>query len=214
LTDLFLSYKAEDRARVAPLVEALEADGYSVWWDADIAGGDDWRETISRYLDAARCVIVVWSKKSVGPGGHFVRDEATRALRRGVYLPIRIDKIDPPLGFGETQVLNLQGWKGDRTDARYEAVLDTVKSRLNEERRLPEPSSAPRLKRRTVIVGAGTLTAAAASAGLWAMLRSRGEREMASPYCPSQTSAAIPTRLTFPMELPRNCEASCPASRG
>ena len=83
------------------MVRALQADGYSVWWDAHIGGGDDWRDTILRQLEAARAVIVVWSRRSVGPNGQFVRDEAGRALKRAVYLPVRIDKVDPPLGFGE-----------------------------------------------------------------------------------------------------------------
>src|SRR5688500_3026158 len=101
--DLFVSYKAEDRPRVAPLVAALEADGLSVWWDAHVGGGEEWRDSIAKHLDQASCVIVVWSKRSTGKEGRFVRDEATRALRRGIYLPIRIDKVEPPLGFGETQ---------------------------------------------------------------------------------------------------------------
>ena len=37
--DVFLSYKAEDRARLKPLVEALEGEGFAVWWDAQIGGG-------------------------------------------------------------------------------------------------------------------------------------------------------------------------------
>ena len=129
MTDLFVSYKAEDRARVAPLLHALQADGYSVWWDAEIGGGVQWREEICRHLDAARCVIVVWSKRSVGHDGNFVRDEATRALRRGVYLPVRIDKVDPPLGFGETQAIDLKGWKGDPSDRRYRTTLAAIRDR-------------------------------------------------------------------------------------
>ena len=128
MSDVFVSYKAEDRARVRPLVEALEADGLAVWWDAHIGGGDEWRDTIARHLDEARCVIVVWSKRSVGPEGRFVRDEATRALRRHAYLPVRIDKVEPPLGFGETQALPLNGWKGDRADPRYLAVANAVRA--------------------------------------------------------------------------------------
>ena len=50
MTDLFLSYKAEDRSRVAPLVQALETDGLSVWWDEHIGGGDEWRERSSVIL--------------------------------------------------------------------------------------------------------------------------------------------------------------------
>ncbi len=76
MTDLFVSYKSEDRARVAPLVAALEADGVGVWWDAHIGGGTEWRDTIESELNAARCVLVVWSERSTGPDGSFVRDEA------------------------------------------------------------------------------------------------------------------------------------------
>ena len=82
MADVFVSYKAEDRRRVQPLVQALQAEGYAVWWDEHIGTGDEWRETIETQLDSARCVIVIWSKRSVGPEGHFVRDEASRALRR------------------------------------------------------------------------------------------------------------------------------------
>ena len=64
--DVFISYKAEDRRRIQPLVQALQADGHSVWWDQHIGTGDEWRETIERQLDVARCVIVAWSKRSVG----------------------------------------------------------------------------------------------------------------------------------------------------
>ena len=113
MSDVFISYKAEDRRRIRLLVEALQADGYSVWWDDHIGAGDDWRRTIEQQLDAARSVIVAWSKRSVGPGGRFVRDEASRAQARGVYVPVLIDAVQPPLGFGENQGTSLRGWKGD-----------------------------------------------------------------------------------------------------
>src|SRR5215213_4440015 len=53
MSDVFVSYKAEDRRRVEPLVHALEAAGVSVWWDAQIGGGDRWREKILDNLGAA-----------------------------------------------------------------------------------------------------------------------------------------------------------------
>ena len=115
-TDIFLSYKAEDRARLKPLVDALEQAGFSVWWDQHIGGGANWRQEIEQHLDAARCVIVTWSKGSVGREGDFVRDEASRAKRLGTYLPICIDDVAPPLGFGEVQAFSLKGWKGDPRD--------------------------------------------------------------------------------------------------
>ena len=61
------------------MIPPPEADGLSVWWDAHITGGDKWRDAIAAQLDDARCVLVVWSKRSVGSEGHFVREEAARA---------------------------------------------------------------------------------------------------------------------------------------
>ena len=115
MADVFVSYKAEDRHRVRPLVTALEKDGFSIWWDAHLGAGQEWRDRIASELDAAKSVVVAWSEGSVGPLGRFVRDEAGRALRRGVYVPVKLDPVDPPLGFGETQAVSLIGWSGRRS---------------------------------------------------------------------------------------------------
>ena len=177
MTDLFVSYKSEDRDRVAPLVAALEEDRLKIWWDAHIGGGDAWRESIETELNAARCVLVVWSARSTGPEGSFVRDEATRALRRGVYLPVRIDGVDPPLGFGETQALPLIGWKGDRSDPRYAAVLAAARSVIAGTARpayRPSAASPTRgLERRIVLGGGAALATVAVGAGAWWALRPR-----------------------------------------
>ena len=166
--DVFLSYKAEDRARLRPLVTALEEDGLTVWWDAKIGGGSRWRQDIQEHLDSAKCVIVVWTKRSVGPEGQFVHDEATRAQRRGTYLPVRLDPVEPPLGFGEIQALPLRGWKGDRSDPRYVALVESVRRRIAGEDIAPTPAfrEEPLVSRRTVIAG-GVAVAVVAGSGVW-----------------------------------------------
>jgi len=126
MSDVFISYKAEDRRRVQPLVQALQADGLSVWWDEHIGAGDEWRQTIEKQLDSAKCVVVIWSKRSVGEDGQFVRDEAARAQKRHIYVPITIDEVRIPLGFGESQATSLRGWRGNRSDSRYQAMLAAV----------------------------------------------------------------------------------------
>ena len=171
-TDVFLSYKAEDRARLKPFVAALEAEGFTVWWDAHIGGGAHWREDLQEHLDAARCVIVAWTKRSIGRDGNFVRDEVTRAQRRGAYLPVRFDLVDPPLGFGEVQALSLRGWKGDPNDPRFRAVADAVRSHLAGEGFLYSHfhSDGAGISRRMLVAG-GTATAVAAAAGGWLLLK-------------------------------------------
>ena len=173
VADLFVSYKSEDRTRVAPLVAALEGEGFDVWWDAHIGGGSAWRESIESELNAARCVVVVWSTRSTGPEGSFVRDEATRALRRGAYLPVRIDPVEPPLGFGETQAVSLIGWQGDRDDPQYVALLAAARAIIAGKPRPIPPVYRPKraVDRRLVIAGGTAVVVAAGAGGWWALHR-------------------------------------------
>ena len=197
MSDVFISYKAEDRPRVRPLVDALEADGLSVWWDAHIGGGDEWRDTIARHLDDARCVIVVWSKRSVGPDGRFVRDEAARALRRGAYLPVRIDKVEPPLGFGETQALPLGGWKGNRSDPRYAAIADAVRAitGLGPQAHVQMDHSTG-IGRRPLVFG-GAAAIAAAAAGGWLLLKPGSAKANSIAVLPFANLSGDPAQAYF-----------------
>ena len=175
MADVFISYKAEDRRRIQPLVQALQADGYSVWWDEHIGTGDEWRQTIEHQLDSARCVVVIWSKRSVGPDGHFVRDEASRAQRRHVYVPVLIDAVDPPLGFGESQAGSLKNWRGDRSDSHYQAVLSAVQriagSGSGSATGAYQSAQRPPVSRRAVIGGSAAAAAAVAAVGAWTLLK-------------------------------------------
>ena len=172
MSDVFVSYKAEDRKRVKPLVEALQAEGFSVWWDEQIGGGATWRHAIETELNAAKCVVVIWSNRSVGQDGTFVQDEATRAQQRHVYVPVLIDKVHLPLGFGETQALPLAGWRGERADPRYEAVLAAVRRNVGGRRRSSTPAlPVPKIDRRTAITGGAVVAAAVAGIGAWTLFK-------------------------------------------
>ena len=128
--DVFVSYKREDRHRVEPLVTCLRGAGLDVWWDADIPGGSTWRAEILSHLHGARCVVVVWSDASVSADGDFVHEEATHAKRRGLLLPVAIDAVTPPLGFGQIQSLDLTGWTGDSDDVRVANVIAAARARV------------------------------------------------------------------------------------
>ena len=173
-TDVFLSYKAEDRSRLAPLVAALEAEGFSVWWDAHIGGGTNWHEDIEQHLEAAKCVVVAWTKRSIGHDGHFVRDEARRAQKRDAYIPVCLDGVEPPLGFGEIQALPLKNWKGDRADPRFEALADAVRSHISGGpiSHAYAQSREPHVSRRGAIAGGiGVGAIAVAGVGGWLLLK-------------------------------------------
>ena len=50
MADVFVSYARHDKARVAPLVAAIEAKGWSVWWDWNIPAGKAFRQVIQEQL--------------------------------------------------------------------------------------------------------------------------------------------------------------------
>jgi hypothetical protein len=146
MADVFVSYTREDQSRVAGIVDGLRQAGLSVSWDLDIPGGADWRRTLQEHLASAPCVIVLWSELSAGQPGTFVQDEAARAMKRGVLLPVRIDAVEEPLGFSHLQSMNLVGWAGDVDDPRFTGVVAAARAMIAGEPR-PAPMPAPPIPR-------------------------------------------------------------------
>jgi hypothetical protein len=122
MNDVYIAYRREDRSFAERLANALQMSGLSVWWDRELQAGAGWRAKIETELNESSCVIVLWSQHSVGPEGEFVQDEAERAQARGVLLPVVIDKVKPPVGFGGKQTVDLSAWNGDLLDKNYARV--------------------------------------------------------------------------------------------
>jgi TIR domain len=130
MSDIFISYAREDHPRVERLAEALEQRGWSVWWDPDIRTGEDFGSTIHAALQAARCVIVVWSQQSIS--SNWVKDEAQVGRERRVLLPVRIDTVEPPLGFRQLQTVDLTGWSPTSPGSAFEKLVADIATILGE----------------------------------------------------------------------------------
>ena len=50
MADVFVSYARSDKARVAPLVTAIEANGWTVWWDPAISPGQEFDRQIEGWI--------------------------------------------------------------------------------------------------------------------------------------------------------------------
>jgi tetratricopeptide (TPR) repeat protein len=107
---VFLSYDRDDARKARALAEALENAGHSVWWDLRIQGGAEFNEEIEQALVDADAVVVLWSKFAIKSA--WVRDEAAVGRDSGRLVPVRLDDVDPPLGFRQFQCINLGTWKG------------------------------------------------------------------------------------------------------
>src|SRR5271168_2856337 len=129
MSDVFISNKRENLAAVTRLVEALRAEGVSVWWDQDIAPNAAWEATIERQLGVAKVVIVAWSPAAVASDN--VKAEARRARQQGRLLQVFVEACEPPLFFGERQGVDLKHWSGAASNAGFQTVLEAVRKGLS-----------------------------------------------------------------------------------
>ena len=114
MADIFISYAKEDRERAGVLAEALAGLGWSVFWDRTIPAGLTWREFIGKELEEARSVVVAWSAASVK--SQWVLEEAEQAKKKRILVPVLIQPVEAPFGFGSLQAADLSTWDG-RADA-------------------------------------------------------------------------------------------------
>ena len=105
MADVFVSYARNDKARVAPLVAALEAQGWSVWWDPAITPGQEFDREIATELAIASAVLVVWTPSSVE--SRWVRGEARDGADRRILIPVRFGAAVLPIDFRAFHTIEL-----------------------------------------------------------------------------------------------------------
>lgn len=130
MSDIFLSYARHDKARVASLVAAIEAEGWTVWWDADIASGEEFDDTIAAQLHAAHAVLVVWTPVSVA--SRWVRSEARIGADRGVLVPIRFDRAELPIDTRTIETTDFDDWNADASSPPFRKLIRSLKAILGE----------------------------------------------------------------------------------
>jgi adenylate cyclase len=128
VADIFVSYSRADKARVAPLVAALEARGWSVWWDPEITPGDEFDTLIGAELEKARAVVVVWSPNSVD--SRWVKGEARDAADRGVLVPVRFENARLPIDVRAIHTTELDGWAENRESVHFKALCTALEAKL------------------------------------------------------------------------------------
>lgn len=128
MAEVFVSYSRSDKARVAPLVAALEAQGWSVWWDPVITPGQEFDRQIAEELAHASAVLVVWTTSSVQ--SRWVRGEARDGADRGILVPVRYDDAVLPIDFRAFHTIDLaDGPDSGQSDA-FKDVVRAVRALL------------------------------------------------------------------------------------
>jgi adenylate cyclase len=129
VADIFVSYARLDRERVAPLVAALEAQGWSVWWDPAIVPGEEFDRLISAELKRASAVLAVWTPTSVV--SRWVRGEARDGADRGILVPVRFEQAELPVDVRALHTIDLDAWNGDAQSSLLEPLLHALRGLID-----------------------------------------------------------------------------------
>jgi hypothetical protein len=99
--DFFVSYTSADRAWAEWIAWQLEGEGYRVVLQAwDFAPGRDWAHEMQQATATAERVVAVLSaaylQSAHGEAEWRVFYAQDPSAERGLLLPVRVDKVDPP----------------------------------------------------------------------------------------------------------------------
>ena len=127
-SDVFISYKREERRRVQPMVDALRTLGVSVWIDDELTPGDAFAAEICDEIDQCRAQIVCWSNAAVA--SDWVRGEAEIGRKRGVLVCVQLEpcRLHPPFNVLHSE--DLSAWRGEAGHHGWRKVLETLAHRL------------------------------------------------------------------------------------
>jgi len=130
MAEVFVSYAREDRDWVARFSRVLcSSTGWQVWWDRSILPGERFDEAIEKAMGEAACVVVVWSRHSIG--SRWVRAEAREACRREVLVPVRIESVILPLEFSSFETQDLTAWRGEPDNEEFLELAETVRTMIS-----------------------------------------------------------------------------------
>jgi hypothetical protein len=91
--DIFVSYRRSDRELVAKVVSRLEQRGVTTWYDAEIEGGADWRETIVEALTNSGILVIFFSEQC----------NSSRQLKKELAVADSLAKAVVPILIEDTQ---------------------------------------------------------------------------------------------------------------
>src|SRR5687767_650664 len=143
MVDVFISYSRANQAAVARLAEAVAAEGYSVWWDAELPAHRPYGDVITEQIGDAKAAIVVWSQSAAA--SEWVRAEADVARGQKKLIQTSIDGVMPPMPFNQIQFAAIGDWRGEPDHPgwrKVKASLDALCGPRDADDRPPMPIPA------------------------------------------------------------------------
>jgi len=163
MSDIFISYCKADYNQVKRIVNKLHKKGFSIWWDEKIEPGKSFDEIIAKHLDSAKCVLVFWSNNSVN--SDWVKEEAEAGKKKKNLIPVLIDEVQLPLGFGRIQTTNLINISDHNSKRELKKLYNAISNIINKtndnnkNNELIEKSIYPKNKKKLIFVSSSLILA-------------------------------------------------------
>jgi hypothetical protein len=124
VSDVFISYSREDQGVVRRLAEAVQRQGYEVWWDDQLPPHLSYGDVIAQKVGGAKAAIVVWSAHATQ--SEWVRAEADMARNQKKLIQTSIDGRDPPMPFNQLHYVSLADWDGSDDHPGWSKVKESL----------------------------------------------------------------------------------------
>lgn len=121
MSEVFISYKREDIAKMEPLNALLLDLDVSVWFDSGIEVGAAWERRIEAQLEKAKAVIVCWTFAALS--SHWVKREAEIGYLRGMLAPLKLEPCALIEPYNGVQTADLTDWRGAPDHVELQKLL-------------------------------------------------------------------------------------------
>jgi MFS family permease len=129
VTDVFISYKREERPLVEQIAHALGDLGFDVWFDAGLAAGESFSDEINRVARLTNVNLVCWSPSAIA--SRWVKAEALIGFERDTLAAAYVagpDGFSAPAPFNAVHTVDLRKWCAEPSsgDPEWRSLLRRV----------------------------------------------------------------------------------------
>ncbi|MCL6741464.1 TIR domain-containing protein [Sphingomonas sp. RB56-2] len=173
---VFVSYCRSDERAATAIIDLLDRAGFHVWWDGLIPGGERFGTLISKALEGARAVVVLWSRQSVESA--WVQDEASWARDRHRLVPLSLDGCEPPLGFRQFQCIDISRGGPKAGNPAMQRALRAITDIMGRDPVEVGPvSRLPRINRRSALAAGAAVAVVGGGFAAWRTLIAPGKAD-------------------------------------
>lgn len=95
---VFVSYSHADADRIQPILDRMCHDGYNVWYDQELKGGQDWSDILAMQIENSEGIIIFLSSRTVLSSNCKDELQFAKNSQKPIF-PVYLEKITLPGGF-------------------------------------------------------------------------------------------------------------------